>query len=212
MRISFLHTINGNRRIFDDAASELGLPIAGFRHEVRPDLREAVQAAGEITPGLRAEANRCLLDLAAGADAVIVTCATLGPVADAMHGADVPIVRADKALAVAAANTGGRIVVLCAVESTIEPNRRLFEEPISDAATSVEIVHVESVWTCYKNGDLDGCFDAAAKAADKAYREGATVVAFAHPWMAPAAKLIEAAHRPLDSAHVALRAIQKRLA
>lgn len=211
MRISFLHTIDGNRGIFDDAAIDLGLSIADFRHEVRADLREAVQAAREITPELRAEANRCLLDLATGADAVVVTCATLGPVADGMQGADVPIIRADKALAAAAANAGGRIVVLCAVDAAIEPNRRLFEEHIRDAATSVEIVHVESVWSCYKSGDLDSCFGAAANAADKAYRDGATVVAFAHPWMAPAAKLIQAERGPLDSAHVALRAVQRRL-
>lgn len=210
MRISFLHTINGNRCIFDDAAGELGLPVGDFHHEVRPDLREAVQTAGEITPELSAAANRCLLDLAVDADAVIVTCATIGPVADAMQGADVPIVRADRAVAEAAASIGGRIVVLCAVESTIESNRRLFQEHISDAATSVEIVHVEAVWTCYKNGDLDGCFMAAAEAADNAYREGATVVAFAHPWMAPGAKLIYAGRRPLDSVHVVLRAIQQR--
>jgi hypothetical protein len=210
MRITLLHTIEGNRRIFDDAASDLGLPAAAFHHVVRPDLREAVQTAGQITAQIALEANRCLLDLAADADAVIVTCATLGPMVDAMQRSDVPIMRADRALAAAAAATGGRIVVLCAVESTIEPNRRLFEEHIGETDASVEIVHVERAWACYTSGDLDGCFEATAKAADDCYAIGAAVVAFAHPWMAPAAKLMRAGRRPLDSARAVLGAVGKR--
>lgn len=47
-------------------------------------------------------------------------------------------------------------------------------------------------------------FTAIAAAADKAYEAGASVVAFAHPWMAPEVKLASEGRRPLDSAHVAL--------
>jgi hypothetical protein len=79
MRISLLHTVDGNRRVFEDAANNLGLRVDDLRHDVRPDLREAVQREGTFSADLRAQTNRLLLTLAADSDAVILTCATLGP-------------------------------------------------------------------------------------------------------------------------------------
>ena len=210
MRISFLHTIDGNRRVFEDAAKNFGLRSHDLRHLVRRDLREAVQQAGTLSAELKAETNRCLLGLAAESDAVIVTCATLGPVVDEIANSPIPILRADDALAAAAARVGGKITVLCAVESVIDSNRQLFEKHLNGGATSVEIVHVDHVWALFKSGDLGDCFTAIAESADKAYEAGATVVAFAHPWMAPAASLARGKRRPLDSAHVALRAVAQQ--
>ncbi|PMS16118.1 arylsulfatase [Trinickia dabaoshanensis] len=206
MRISLLHTIDGNRRVFDDAATALGLDVGGLRHEVRADLREAVQQAGTFSLELKERTKRCIADLAAESDVVIVTCATLSPVVDEMEERVIPIIRADKALAAAAAKAGGRIVVLCALESTVEPNRKLFEANVTKTGTSVDVVHVADVWTLYGSADFAACFAAVAHAADEAYEAGATVVAFAHPWMAPAADLVRAGPRPLHSAESALRA------
>lgn len=213
MRISLLHTIDGNRHVFDDAANQLGLAGGTLCHEVRADLREAVQQAGKISEDVKAQTARCLAELAADSDAVVVTCATLGPIVDDMrHAAAVPIVRADRALAMAAANAGGSIAVLCAVESTIEANRRLFEQHAAAAGASVEIIHVASAWARFQAGDLPGALSATAAAADEAYEAGAAVVAFAHPWMAPAVDYVRTQARPLHSADAALRAVLKRSA
>ncbi|RAS14305.1 aspartate/glutamate racemase family protein [Paraburkholderia bryophila] len=211
MRISLLHTIDGNRRVFEDAANNLGLRVEDLRHEVRPDLREAVQRAGKFSADLRAQTNRCLLGLAADSDAVILTCATLGPAVEEIESSPIPIVRADAALAAAAGKVGGKIAVLCAVESAIESTRRLFAQHASDIATSVEVIHVAQVWELFKNGDIDECFAAIAASANEAYGTGATVVAFAHPWMAPAVNLARKGSRPLDSAHVALRTVMQQI-
>jgi hypothetical protein len=205
MRISFLHTIEGNKRIFEDAAKDLGLPTDHLHHEVRSDLREAVQRAGTFSAELMEETTACLLALAADADVVILTCATLGPAADKTKGSPIPIVRADAALAAAATKMGDKVVVLCAVESAIEPTKRLFAQHASETAAPVQVVHVEQVWTLFTNNRFDECFAAIATAADDAYAAGATVVAYAHPWMAPAVHLARKGTRPLDSAHAALR-------
>ena len=213
MRISLLHTIDGNRYVFDDAAKQLGLAGGTLCHEVRADLREAVQQAGAISEDVKAQTARCLAELAADSDAVVVTCATLGPVVDDMrHAAAVPIVRADRALATAAANAGGRIAVLCAVESTIEANRQLFEHHAAATGASVEIIHVASAWARFQAGDVAGALSATAAAADEAYEAGATVVAFAHPWMAPAVDRVQTKQRPLHSADAALRAVMAHAA
>jgi hypothetical protein len=211
MRISLLHTIDGNRRVFEDAANNLGLRVDDLRHEVRPDLREAVQHARTFSADLMAHTNRCLLDLAADSDAVILTCATLGPAVEQIESSPIPIVRADVALAAAAGKVGGKIAVLCAVESAIESTRRLFAQHASDIATSVEVIHVARVWTLFKNGDIDKCIAATAASADEAYEAGATIVAFGHPWMAPAVNLARKGNRPLDSAHVALRTVMQQI-
>jgi ActR/RegA family two-component response regulator len=155
---------------------------------------------------LRAHTNRCLLDLAADSDAVILTCATLGPAVEEIESSPIPIVRADVALAAAAGKA-----VLCAVESAIESTRRLFAQHASDIATSVEVIHVARMWTLFKNGDIDKCIAATAASADEAYEAGATIVAFGHPWMAPAVNLARKGNRPLDSAHVALRTVMQQI-
>jgi hypothetical protein len=207
MRISFLHTIDANKTIFEQAAEDLGLSAEYLRHEVRADLRVAVQQAGGITSELKQEIERCLLDLSADTDAVVVTCATLGPAVDSLHDFPIPIARADAALASAAANVGGSVVVLCAAESAIESTRRLFDTFMTSDRGSVTVVHVPRVWELFSSGDFDACLAEIARAAERAFDTGAAVVALAQPWMAPAMPLIRTRQVALDSPHAALRAV-----
>ncbi|ODP31585.1 arylsulfatase [Pandoraea sp. ISTKB] len=210
MRISFLHTVQSNQRLFEDTAKRLGVAEEDLRHELRPALREAVQRAGTMPAEVKAEASHRLLALAAEADAVILTCATLGAAVDSLEHPPVPIVRADVALAVEANRVGGKIVVLCAVESTIEPNRQLFKQYASDRTTSIDVVLVERAWALFSSGNADEareCHARIAAAANDAFDAGADVVAYAHPWMAAALDLADDDRRPLDSAHAALRAV-----
>ncbi|WP_233834578.1 arylsulfatase [Paraburkholderia sp. ZP32-5] len=217
MRISLLHTIDGNRQVFEHAAAEMGLRPEDLRHVVRADLREAVERAGVVPADIKAQTREMLVELADEADAVIVTCATLGPVVAEIGNGPAPVVRADVALAAWAAESaqaGEKIAVLCAAEVAIEANRKLFTQYASDSGASVDVIHVPQVWTLFKSGDMNACLAAIASAAQDAYAAGATVVAFAHPWMAPAAGLVsdEAGHgkRPLDSARAALRVAMRR--
>lgn len=210
MRIAFLHTIDDNPRIFEAAARQLGLRAVDFLHEVRPHLREAVQQAGAMPADVKEETRRCIRELAARAHAVVVTCATLGAALEETESTGVSIVRADVALASAAGKASGKVVVLCAVESAVEPNRQLFARHASPTVNSVEVIHVEAVWTLFRNGELDACFAALAAATHAAYENGAARVAYAHPWMAPAARLVREDRQPLDSARAALRAVMER--
>lgn len=207
MRISFLHTLEGNRKIFDDAAKDLGVSSEQLRHEIRTDLRLAIQQTGMVTAEITEQIKHCLVELSTDADAVVVTCATLSPLAAVIDDLPVPIVRADAALAATAARIGGHIVVLCALESSVEPTRRLFAEYVNEKVDSVKVVNVAGVWDLFSGGNLDVCFAEVARAADQAYDAGASVVAFAHPWMAQATPLVRAGRVVLDSPHAALQAI-----
>ncbi len=236
MRIAFLHTIEANRQVFAAASEALGVSDAPRRHLVRPELREAAQAAGGTPASLIDAVRRCVSTLASDADAVVVTCASLGPALaaieameamEAMEAGDggdlaarmpvppvppVPVVRADLALAAQAGATRGRLVVLCALDAVVEPTRALFARHAGDGVTAVAVTVVAGAWALFQRDALDACLDAIAAAADAAYAAGAAEVAFAHPWMAPAAARVRDARRPFDAARAALAEAKRRAA
>lgn len=144
------------------------------------------------------------------ADAVIVSCAILGPAVDAIQGFPTPVIRADIALAEAAACGGKDIVILCAVESTIEATEALFGRYAAQTGSRVTVLLVPEAWDLFQRGQAQACLQACAQAAQDAYEHGADVVAFAHPWMAPAAQLVSGERRPMHGAEAAIRAAGKK--
>ncbi|BCM83071.1 aspartate/glutamate racemase family protein [Methylobacterium indicum] len=206
-RIACLHTADGNIAIFDDALSASGLVGMTLRHAVRADLLAAAEREGGLTPGLVAETAAALGALCAGADAVLLTCSTLGPAAAiAARDAPVPVLRVDAALAAAAVAEGGRVVVLCAVETTIAPTRHLFEEAARATGAVVDVRWVPGAWDAFKAGDIPRYLALIAAAGDAALRTGATRVAFAQASMAGAAARVGGEPPPLTSPVAGLRA------
>ena len=180
-RIACLHTAASNVAIFDAAAAPLGATLV---HAVRADLLAAAEAAGGLSPTVRADTERALRGLEASCDALLLTCSTLGPAVDAADGA-VPWLRVDAALAGAAASAagGGPVLVLCAVETTLGPTGDLFERTLGRAPA---LRLVEGAWERFRSGDVDGYLDRIAAAADAGADDGFAVVALAQASMAPA--------------------------
>ena len=180
MRITCLHT-----------AAPLGLTLA---HHVAPEPLAEAEADG-LTPALRARTSAMLQALRQEADAVILTCSTLGLAA---HGAG--IVRANAALAHAARHAAGPVVVLCAAETTLDSTAALF-------GPDADIRLVPGAWALFRTGGAT--LDAIAAAADAAQDAGAATVALAQVSMTGAAILCRRA-RPLTSPGAALRAVLGR--
>lgn len=170
--IACLHTADSNIAVFDAALAGLGVPGVRLRHRVHAGLLAAAEAAGGLTPGVEAETRAALRGLAAGADAVLLTCSTLGPAAEGGGGA---VLRVDGALAQAAVRGGGRVVALCAVASTLEPTLRLFQAAARGTGAEAEVRLVPGAWNLFKRGDRDGYLRLVARAADAAAAEGARV-------------------------------------
>jgi hypothetical protein len=208
MRIACLHTADSNIAVFEAAARQLGLADGALHHDVRADLLAAAEQAGMVTPEIAAQTAEALLRLSNGADAVILTCSTLGPVAEsAADQSAIPISRADAALAKRAVSAGGRVVVLCAVGTTVPPTTPLFTKAAMQApACEIDVRLVSGAWALFKAGDLAGYHAAIAAAADQAYVEGATVVALAQSSMAGAALLVKCGPTPLTGPETALAA------
>ncbi len=86
-----------------------------------------------------------------GADAVLVTCSSIG--AGVVFGQqlfDIPVIRVDEAMAAAAVRMGRRIGVMATLQTTLEPTTALVLEKACEAGIAIEIV--ESL--------CDGAFDA----------------------------------------------------
>lgn len=207
VRVACLHTAESNVAVFEAARRDLGLAAGALRHEVRADLLDDAERAGGLTPDIEARTCRALLDLCDGADVVLLTCSTLGPAARAAAGvASVPVVRVDAALARRAVRGGGKVVALCAVETTLGPTRALFEAAARATGAEVETRLVPGAWAAFKAGDHDRYLAAVAHAADEAARGGASCVALAQASMAGAAGLVTVRPPPLAGPAAGLHA------
>lgn len=207
MRIACLHTASSNIAVFEEAVVALGNDSLQLTHTVRSDLLAAAENAGCLTPDITAQTQQALRTLCHDHDAVLLTCSTLGPSVRAVSiTVSTPIIRVDEALAEQAILQGGRIVVLCAVQTTIKPTSDLFLSVSAGKDSTVDIQLIPDVWDLFKNGDMNKYFTAIAAAADNAYLEGANVVALAQASMAGAAGLVKNKSRPLTSPVCGLRA------
>lgn len=194
-QIACLHTAASNIKLFDAACP----PGLALRHAIRPDLLAEAEAAGGINAALAARTAAAIEALATpGIHAVLLTCSTLGP-ALAQARATIPLLRADAALAEAAMRGGGRVVALCAVETTLGPTAALF-----GPACETRLVH--GAWAAFRAGDTGTYAHMVATAADAAFAEGAACVALAQASMAPAAVLCRLG-TPLTSPAASLAAL-----
>jgi hypothetical protein len=98
------------------------------------------------------------------------------------------------------------VVVLCAVETTMEPTTRLFAEAAKQSGVSFEVRLVPGAWALFKAADRDGYLSAVARTADAAYDDGASLVALAQASMAGAADLVKNGPKPLSSPTAGLAA------
>lgn len=203
MKIACLHTVNSNQALFEAAAAAEGVEC---RHVVREDLLVRAEQHGGLTDDIRDETARLLLELAENADAVLLTCSTLGPSVQRLGvSTATPVLRVDAALAEAAVGKGGRVVVLCTVSTTVQPTTELFRRVAGDRPLDITVEVVPGAWQALRSGDREACYAAVASAADAWASGGADVVAFAQASMAPAADRCAFA-RPLVSPSIGMAA------
>ena len=207
IRIACLHTAESNVAVFDAALDTLGTAGVELRRCVRADLLGAAERAGGLTPAITAQTAEALRELCDGADAVLLTCSTLGPAAEAAaKTTSIPVMRVDAALAREAVKGAGKIIGSSAVETTVEPTKLLFEAAAHATGAEVTVHLVPHAWAAFKAGDRDRYLAMIARAADEAMRSGATRVALAQASMAGATTLVATSPRPLNSPTVGLAA------
>ena len=125
------------------------------------------RARAEGPEAVSAAVDAAVAELAAdGARAVLCTCSTIGRVAEKADAAlGIPVLRIDRPMAAAAAGRG-RVVVVAALESALEPTMALIREEAAGRPVALRSVLVEGAWDHFEAGDRDGYLDAVAAVLD----------------------------------------------
>ena len=165
-------------------------------HEAQPGLEtvhvidESLLADAIAHDGLT-DANRLAVrdrirQAAAGADAVLVTCSSIGEAVEAAAAeVDVPVVRVDAAMAEEAVHAGSRIGVLATLRSTLRPTAALVRREAAAAGRDVEVVEqlCEGAYAALRSGDA-ARHDELVRAGYEALRGKVDVVVLAQASMA----------------------------
>ncbi|MDN4625992.1 MULTISPECIES: aspartate/glutamate racemase family protein [Erwinia] len=152
--IACLHAARSNIVLFEEALQALDYDEVQLLHCVQSELLTQAAEAGEVTPDIEAAVSHILDELCQQADAVIVTCTTLGVVALDPKRFSKPVIRVDAALAKAASHYHGAVLVLCTAHSTLAATTRLFEAFIPGSRLAVELI--PRAWAFFNQGDMDG--------------------------------------------------------
>jgi len=149
--IAYLHTSHVLIPLFTELSNR-ELPDAEQFHMVDESLiRNTIRAQSLTKTTIRRVLAMVRSAREGGADAVMVTCSSIGPAASmARQLFDFPVIRVDDAMAEEAVRAGRRIGVAATLRTTLEPTVALLREKAAAAQRKVHVV--ESL--------CDGAFDA----------------------------------------------------
>lgn len=166
-------------------------------HEARPGLEtvhivdetllaDAIAHDGVTDANRQAVAGRIREAAATGADAVLVTCSSIGEAVEEAAGeVGVPVVRVDVAMAERAVAAGRRIGVLATLRSTLRPTAALIRRTAAASGREVEIVEqlCDGAYAALRSGDRER-HDALVRDGYEALRGRVDVVVLAQASMA----------------------------
>jgi Asp/Glu/hydantoin racemase len=140
-RLALVHTVAGNVPVFERLVAEL-LPGVETTSIVDESLLNDAITVGGLTDDIRARLDRRVREAVAdGADAILVTCSSVGSaVEDAARGRRIPVVRVDQPMAEEAVRAGSRIGVLATLRTTLEPTADLVRRVADRDGRSVEVI------------------------------------------------------------------------
>ncbi|APE44129.1 hypothetical protein BOO69_12500 [Sulfitobacter alexandrii] len=148
-----LHTARVHVATFAALFGEAG--FAGtVDHVVRPGLLARARASG--AGAVRADLDRTVDDMA-GADAVLCTCSTLGPLIDDLARTDPRLVRIDRPMMTRAATLGGAALVVICLDSTRAATLDLLHDIAAqkDVDLRAEPLLCAEAWPLFEAGRTD---------------------------------------------------------
>jgi len=212
MLVACLHTAASNIALFDAAAHEwVGSPMT-LNHMVMPQLLMEAEASGGMTQAQQQHIARLLHSLTPWFDVILITCSTIGAVADTfpMQETGCRVYRTDRMLADRLHQLSGPSRVLCAAPSTLTATRALFC-PASLPAERQPTVHlVPDAWDAFKAGEVARYYALIRDAVQQSRQQGAKQVALAQVSMAAAIAEKDSAFPVLTIPALALQALLGR--
>lgn len=139
-RLALIHTVPALVERFRPLV-ESALPGWTFVDQVDESLLAETIREGRLTAGTQERLAAHMRAVATDADAVLVTCSTLGEAVDALRDSvDVPLFRIDRGMAEEAVRRGSRIGVLATLPTTLGPTNRLIRDTAIAANREVTII------------------------------------------------------------------------
>lgn len=173
MIIACLHAAESNIAVFEQSLAQLAVTHVTLHHTVAADLLAAAEQAGGMTPAITQATLDRLHPLCQQADAVIVSCTTLGAAAEGMSFST-PLVRLDATLAEEALCDSQHLLVLCTAPTTLASTQALFQLRCGEAQR-LQVVCVPEAWTQFKAGEIAACHRTIADFALSALAQDSTI-------------------------------------
>jgi Asp/Glu/hydantoin racemase len=191
--IGFLHTAEVHVATFRSLVAEIAPDLTAVA-VVDADLLSDARRRGVDV--VRRRLRQRLEELAGTSVEVIVcTCSTLSGEAESLSPvAGVPVIRVDRPMAEAAVADGGRLALVAALTSTLDPTRALLEQEAAAAAVEVQLVDAPclAAWDLFERGDVTGYLELLADHVRGLASAGEVdVVVLAQASMAPVASMVQ---------------------
>ena len=173
--LAFLHTSAIHISRFENLVQAMA-PGLKVHHQVNEALLLDAQAVGINDANIRLAIQTAMQEAAAsGAALVVCTCSTIGEVAEQMNGkTGFATARIDRAMADQAVRGGTNILLVAALESTLQPSTVLLEESARrlNKQLNIRTLTVKDAWTHFIAGDNAAYLQAIAEAIELAVQGG----------------------------------------
>jgi len=150
--IACLHATRSSIEVFEETLRTLDYDGIQLLHRVESELLAGAVEGREVTPAVAASIQQIIAEMCQHADAVIVTCSTLGEVVWDEKQFSKPVLRVDASLAKVASRYHGSILVLCTADASMAMTTRLFSTFIPAERLCVELV--PRAWAWLNNNDI----------------------------------------------------------
>lgn len=212
--LAFLHTSPVLAPVFSDLARRF-LPALNTFHMVDESLIKNTVAAGGLTKTTtRRIVNMMQSAHEGGADAVLLTCSSVGPaVVEARRLLEFPVFRVDEPMAEAAVRMGRRIGVAATLQTTLDPTLALLEQTAAEHGAEIELIPrlSEGAFQAVLAGDTDH-HDRMVRQMLEDLAAEADVIVLAQASMARVAPLVHNSRTPiLSSPELALAKVRELL-
>jgi hypothetical protein len=209
--ITFLHTAEVHIETFSTLV-EQQLNITS-QHIVKSELLEEAINNG-VSTALENNIEQLCLEIAKESQLVVCTCSTLGQIAEkVMLENGSYVIRIDRAMADLAVTTGNRILVLAALQSTLEPTTYLMSSSQQNQQTENVITYclVDNCWDYFLQGEQNTYLQSIADVIEQKQSDYDCIV-LAQASMAGAIELIKYKRAPiLSSPEIGVAALVKVL-
>ncbi len=209
-KLACLHTSAVHIKTFDDLLRKHNTDIE-LVHLVNEDLLEYHQKLGFVDDKLQTKIELEIAKLAKDSNAILCTCSSIAQAAVGLAPKyNLPILRIDKPMAVKAISLGKRIVVLAALESTLETSLEIVKTTIKENNSDSQVIAklCQGAWQYFEADDYNKYYQTIADCIDN-LAKNADVIVLAQASMAKAKEFCKADIPVLSSPELALQAALK---